>query len=391
MSLELVMLRPSHRLMALVVLLLSSLFLVACSDKEKPNAAGAGGPVEVGVVKVTAADVPLVAELPGRTSAFRKAEVRPQVSGIIQKRLFAEGASIKAGTALYQIDPASYDAALSSARAEQARAEANLAAATARESRYKNLITTKSISQQDYDDALAALGQANANLALAKAAVKTAQINLNYTKVLAPIDGVIGKSSVTEGALVTAGQTDVLAEIQQLDPIYVDVSQSAEALLQLRRQMLKGAVASSDKSPVQLIFGDGSVYEHKGYLQFAEVGVSESTGTVTLRAQFPNPDRLLLPGMFVRTRIEEGQRSNAVLVSQRGVIRDRTGGATIWIINAEGKAEIRNIKIGSAVGDQWLVLEGLSEGEQVIVEGLQKIKPGVSVTTVTATTAVNQE
>ncbi len=382
---------PSHRLMALAILLFSSLFLAACSDKEKPNAAAAGGPVAVGVVKVTAADVPLIAELPGRTSAFRKAEVRPQVSGIIQKRLFTEGASIKAGTALYQIDPASYEAALSSAKAEQARAEANLAAATARESRYKNLITTKSISQQDYDDALAALGQAKANLALAKAAVKTAQINLNYTKVLAPIDGVIGKSSVTEGALVTAGQADVLAEIQQLDPIYVDVSQSAEALLRLRRQMLKGAVASSDQSPVQLIFGDGSVYEHKGYLQFAEVGVSESTGTVTLRAQFPNPDRLLLPGMFVRTRIEEGQRSNAMLVSQRGVVRDRTGGATVWIINAESKAELRNIKVDSAVGDQWLVLEGLAEGDQVIVEGLQKIKPGVLVNAVTATSAVNQE
>jgi membrane fusion protein, multidrug efflux system len=382
--------RPFHRLMALAILLFSSLFLVACSDKEKPNA-GAGGPIEVGVVKVTAADVPLIAELPGRTSAFRKAEVRPQVSGIIQKRLFTEGASIKAGTALYQIDPASYDAALSSAKAEQARAEANLAAAAARESRYQNLITTKSISQQDYDDALAALGQAKANLALAKAAVKTAQINLNYTKVLAPIDGVIGKSSVTEGALVNAGQADVLADIQQLDPIYVDVSQSAEALLQLRRQMLKGAVARSEQSPVQLILGDGSVYEHKGYLQFAEVGVSESTGTVTLRAQFPNPDRLLLPGMFVRTRIEEGRRSNAMLVPQRGVVRDRNGGATAWVINAESKAEIRNIKIDSAVGDQWLVLEGLSEGEQVIVEGLQKIKPGVLVKTVAATTAANQE
>ena len=377
--------------LSLVMLLVCSIFLVACSDKEKPNAAGAGGPIEVGVVKVTAADVPLIAELPGRTSAFRKAEVRPQVSGIIQKRLFTEGASIKAGTALYQIDHASYDAALSSAKAEQARAEANLAAATARESRYQNLITSKSISQQDYDDALAALGQAKANLALAKAAVKTAQINLNYTKVLAPIDGVIGKSSVTEGALVNAGQADVLADIQQLDPIYVDVSQSAEALLQLRRQMLKGAVARSEQSPVQLIFGDGSVYEHKGYLQFAEVGVSESTGTVTLRAQFPNPDRLLLPGMFVRTRIEEGQRSNAMLVPQRGVVRDRNGGATAWVISAESKAEIRNIKIDSAVGDQWLVLEGLSEGEQVIVEGLQKIKPGVPVKTITATSAINQE
>jgi len=361
--------------------MLGSLWLTGC-EKEQTNTAVA--PVEVGVVRVMTADVPLEIELPGRTSAFRKAEVRPQVSGIIQKRLFTEGSEIKAGTPLYQIDPAPFEAAFNSAHAEQARAEANLAAAVARESRYKNLISTQSISKQDYDDALATLGQAKANVSLAKAAVQTARINLNYTKVRAPIDGVIGKSSVTEGALVSAGQVDVLADIQQLDPIYVDVSQSAEALLQLRRQMLKGSVAEKENAKVHLLLSDGSVYEHEGHLQFAEVGVNESTGTVTLRAQFPNPDRLLLPGMFVRTRLEEGLRTNSILVSQRGVTRGRTGEASVWVVNAEGKAEMRPIIVDRAIGDQWLVLDGLTIDDQIIVEGLQKIKPGVAVKTVPA-------
>ncbi|HEY0894596.1 MAG TPA: efflux RND transporter periplasmic adaptor subunit, partial [Cellvibrio sp.] len=309
---------------------------------------------------LSASDVPLQVELPGRTSAYRKAEVRPQVSGIIQKRLFVEGAEIKAGTPLYQIDPATYQAALSSAQAELARADANLAAATAKEARYKNLNSMKAISQQDYDDALANFGQTKANVAAAKAAVETAQISLKYTKVLAPIDGVISKSSVTEGALVNAGQADVLASIMQMDPIYVDVSQSAEELLQLRREMLKGDVAKTESAKVRLLLDDGSVYEHEGSLQFAEVGVNESTGTVVLRAQFPNPDRLLLPGMFVRTQLDEGVRTNSLLAPQRGITRDRTGNATAMVINKEGIVELRQLKTGRAVGDQWLVLEGLA-------------------------------
>lgn len=365
-------------------LFLCSLLLTAC-DKNKQEAIAK--PVEVGVVNVVVADVPLETELPGRTSAFRKAEVRPQVSGIIQKRLFVEGTEIKAGTPLYQIDPAPFEAALNSALAEQARAEANLAAAVARESRYKNLITSKSISQQDYDDALATLGQAKANVSLAKAAVQTAGINLNYTKVLAPIDGVIGKSSVTEGALVSAGQTDVLADIQQLDPIYVDVSQSAEELLHLRRQMLKGSIEGKKDAKARLLLADGSLYEHEGSLQFAEVGVNESTGTVILRAQFPNPDRLLLPGMFVRARLEEGLRNNSVLVSQRGVTRDRNGQASAWIVNAKNIVEVRAINVDRAVDGNWLVLDGLAAGDRVIVEGLQKVKPGAEVIAVPATIA----
>lgn len=370
-----------------VAAVIMGLMLSACDSKTAPGAA-TPVPVEVGVVTLGAADVPLQTELPGRTSAYRKAEVRPQVSGIIQKRLFDEGVEIKAGTALYQIDPATYEAALASAKAELARASATLAAAQAKETRYKNLSAIKAISQQDYDDALATLGQAKAGVSVAQAAVESASINLRYTRVLAPIDGVISKSSVTEGALVSAGQADVLANILQLDPIYVDVSQSAEELLQVRRQMKLGAVSASATAKVRLILGDGSVYEHEGQLQFTEVGVNESTGTVNLRAQFPNPDRLLLPGMFVRTQIEEGVRTNALLAPQRGISRDRTGSATAMVVNAEGNAELRQIKVGRALGDQWLVLDGLTLGDQLIVEGLQKVKPGAAVKAIPATTAV---
>ncbi|HTF96583.1 MAG TPA: efflux RND transporter periplasmic adaptor subunit [Cellvibrio sp.] len=365
------------------VVSLLGLLLTACDGKSS-GAKPAGGPIEVGVVEVTRSDVPLEAELPGRTSAYRKAEVRPQVSGIIQKRLFSEGSQIKAGTALYQIDPATFEAALASAMAELARAEANLAATVARESRYKELVAIKAISQQDYDDAMATLGQAKAGVQLAKAGVTTAKINLDYTKVLAPIDGVIGKSNVTEGALVNAGQADVLAEIQQLDPIYVDVSQSAEQLLQLRRQMTEGSVKAIDSAKVHLVLGDGTSYGHSGQLQFVEVGVNESTGTVILRAQFPNPDRLLLPGMFVRTTLEEGVRTNAILVSQRGVTRDRSGNATAMLVNNQGVVEMRSITVARTVGDQWLVLNGLEVGDKVIVEGLQKVKPGASAKAVPA-------
>lgn len=353
--------------------------LVSGCDSGAPAAAGGPAPVEVGVVSVSTRDVPLVAELPGRTTAFRKAEVRPQVAGIIQERLFEEGAEIKAGTQLYQIDSATYRAALATAQAELARAEANLAAAKAREARYKDLISAKAISQQDYDDALAALGQSNASIAAGKAAVETARINLEYTKVVAPISGVIGKSEVTEGALVTSGQAQVLATIQQLDPIYVDVSQSVNELLQIRRQMMSGNVSTNETAIVRLLLDDGSVYEHEGSLQFSEVGVNESTGTVTLRAIFPNPDRLLLPGMFVRTQVQEGILTNAISVPQQGVTRDRAGNATALVVSQEGLVELRQLKTSRAVGDQWLVEEGLAVGDQLIVEGLQKIAPGAPV------------
>ena len=365
-------------------------FALSACDSKAPAAAAQNQPIEVGVVTLAAQDVPLQVDLPGRTSAFRKAEVRPQVSGIIQKRLFEEGAEIKAGTPLYQIDPAIYEAALNSAKAELQRAQANADAAIARESRYKNLVKLKSISEQDYDDVLATSSQAKAAVAAAQAAVVTAQINLKYTKVLAPIDGVIGKSNVTEGALVSAGQAAVLAEIIQLNPIYVDVSQSVDEQLQLRRDMLKGHVSAIDSAKVRLLLDDGSVYEHEGVLEFAEVGVNESTGTVTLRAQFTNPDRLLLPGMFVRTQLDEGIRTNALLAPQRGITRDRSGNATAMVINDEGVVELRQLKTGRAVGDQWLILDGLAVGDQLIVEGLQKVKPGAPAKAVAPSTAAGE-
>lgn len=372
------------RLLALAAL--GSSLLLACGPKA-PADAPPPAPVAVGVIKVSAVEAPIQSELPGRTQAFRLAEVRPQVSGIIKKRLFTEGADIKAGTQLYQIDDASYRAALGTAQAELARGNANLAAAKAREARYKNLMASKAISQQDYDDALATLGQAEANMAAGKAAVEAANINLQYTRVLAPISGVIGKSAVTEGALVSAGQAQVLATIQQLDPIYVDVSQSADQMMALRRQMLKGVVSADKTAKVKLLLSDGSQYNHEGTLQFSEVGVSESTGTIVLRALFPNPDRLLLPGMFVRTQLQEGIQGNAIVVPQRGVTRDRSGNATVLLVNGENKVEVRQIKTSRALGDQWLVEEGLAEGDQVIVEGVQKVKPGAAVTAVPATIA----
>lgn len=368
----------------------SVLLLTACGSKSVPvDPMAAQGPVEVGVITVDVADVALTVELPGRTSAFRKAEVRPQVTGIIQKRLFEEGTEIEAGAQLYQIDAATYQAAEATAKAELARAEANIAATEARAKRYEDLASKQAISRQDYDDAIAALGQARASLAAGKAAVTAAGINLQYTKVMAPISGVIGKSSVTEGALVTAGQAEPLAIIQQLDPIYVDVSQSATQLLQLRRAILDGSVAKAEAAKVRLLLDDGSLYEHEGELQFSEVGVDESTGTVVLRAIFPNPDRLLLPGMFVRAQVQEGMRANAMLVPQRGISRNRSGNATALVVNSAGEVELRQLRTSRAVGNQWVVEEGLSVGDAVIVEGLQKIRVGVKVNAVPAQIATN--
>lgn len=368
----------------------SVLLLTACGSKSVPvDPMAAQGPVEVGVITVDVADVALTVELPGRTSAVRKAEVRPQVTGIIQKRLFEEGTEIEAGAQLYQIDAATYQAAEATAKAELARAEANIAATEARAKRYEDLASKQAISRQDYDDAIAALGQARASLAAGKAAVTAAGINLQYTKVMAPISGVIGKSSVTEGALVTAGQAEPLAIIQQLDPIYVDVSQSATQLLQLRRAILDGSVAKAEAAKVRLLLDDGSFYEHEGELQFSEVGVDESTGTVVLRAIFPNPDRLLLPGMFVRAQVQEGMRADAMLVPQRGISRDRSGNATALVVNSAGEVELRQLRTSRAVGNQWVVEEGLSVGDAVIVEGLQKIRVGVKVNAVPAQIATN--
>jgi membrane fusion protein (multidrug efflux system) len=371
----------------LTFLVVGSLGLLSACGPKAPVAAGDNSPVEVGVVVVSESSASITSDLPGRTSAYRKAEVRPQVSGIIQKRLFTEGAEVKAGAQLYQIDPAPFEAALMSAQADQSRAEATFAAAKARNDRFRSLTASKAISQQDLDDAQAVFAQAQAGLAGGKAAVENARINLKYTKVLAPISGVIGKSSVTEGALVSSGQAQILTTIQQLDPIYVDVSQSADELLKLRRQITSGKLSVPGEAKVNLVLNDGSRYAHEGRLQFAEVGVSESTGTVVLRALFPNPDKMLLPGMFVRTQVQEGIHAKAILVPQQGVTRDRSGNATALVVTKDSKVEVRSIKTSRAVGDKWLVDEGLAVGEQVIIEGLQKVKPGASVKAVPAQTA----
>lgn len=361
--------------------LVLALALLSACDSAQQNTMPTG-PAEVEVVTLAESDVTLTTELPGRTTAFRKAEIRPQVNGIIVKRLFQEGAEITAGEQLYQIDDASYKAAHATAQARLAEARAQLAAARARESRYKNLLAQKAISQQDYDDAQASFLQAEAAVKAAEAAVETAEISVEYSRVLAPISGRIGKSSVTEGALVTAGQPQPLAVIQQLDPIYIDVSQSVDQLLNIRRQILQGDLVSDAHPVVRLILDDGSVYSHEGKLEFSEVDVNESTGTVVSRALFPNPDHLLLPGMFVRAEIVEGTRPDSVLVPQRAVTHDRQGRATTLVVNGDNVVETRELATGRAVGDQWLVLSGLQAGEEVIVAGHQKVQPGVAVTTV---------
>ncbi|MTJ83608.1 MAG: efflux RND transporter periplasmic adaptor subunit [Telmatospirillum sp.] len=347
--------------------------LAACDGSEAGkdpagNAAGAG-PADVAVVTLAPERVPLIVELPGRTVASRMAEVRPQVGGILQKRLFEEGAEVKAGQQLYQIDPESYQAALSSALAELARVRANVAPLEAKAARYRDLAGIDAVSKQDDDDARAALAQARAQVQVALAAVETARINLKYTRVYAPIGGRISKSSMTEGALVTAGQAQALATITQLDPIYVDVSQPSQDVAPLRQ-------GPAGQGPVTLLLnGTGKVYDQTGRLQFSEVTVDPSTGTVQLRALFPNPRQDLYPGLFVRARIEQGLRDGALLVPQKAVTRSSDGSAAVWLAGPGDKAQRRAITVARVVGERWLVEEGLSAGERVVVEGGQKLHP----------------
>ncbi len=362
------------------------LSLTACQDKQ-PAATGALPPTEVTVVTLTPSDVNLTTELPGRAVAFRKAEVRPQVSGILQKRLFEEGAEVEAGQQLYQIDADRYEAAVQTAKANLAKAKANAATAQAREKRYSDLLAQKAISQQNYDDALATSRQAQADVAVSEAALVTAQIDLEYTKVIAPISGRIGKSNITEGALVSAQQAGILSTIHQLDPIYVDLAQPAARILELRRQIMSGELATRDSTPVTITLENGATYPHEGELQFAEMNVNESTGSVVVRALFPNPDHLLLPGMFVRAEILEGVRSQALLVPQRGVTRDREGNATALVVNSDNQVELRTLTTSRAIGNQWLVEKGLAAGDRVIVEGVQKVAPGATVSIIEASTA----
>jgi membrane fusion protein (multidrug efflux system) len=363
---------------ASIGILAASLLLDGCGKKQAP-VGPPQGPPEVGVLTVQPQRVTLSTELSGRTSPQHSAEVRPQVGGIVQKRLFTEGSNVKAGQALYQIDPASYQAAFASARASEARAEANLIPARLKEERYKDLVKIKAVSQQDYDDAYALLKQAEADVASTKAALETARINLAYTRITAPVSGRIGRSTITDGALVTASQPTALATIQQLDTMYVDVTQSSSDLIKLKQNLANGVMKKSDSTQVKLLLEDGSPYPQTGTLKFSEVTVDQSTGSVTLRAVFPNPKQVLLPGMFVRAVLVEGVNENAILIPQRGVTRTPKGDALVMTIGAEEKVEPRPIKVVRTVGDSWLVSDGLKTGDRVILEGLQKARPGTQV------------
>ncbi len=346
----------------------------------------AAGPVEVGVVTITPTPVTLTRELPGRTSAFRVAEVRARVNGIVLKKLFIEGSDVKEGQRLFLIDSAPYEAALDGARAALARAEANQANARLQGQRYADLVEDKAVSRQEYDTAMAAQKSAEADVAAARAAEQTARINVGYTAVTAPVSGRIGRAAVTEGAYVQAAQATLLATVQQLDPVYVDVTQSSDEVLKLRRDLESGKLQGAGKGQarVRLVTGDGREYAEAGTLQFTDVTVDPGTGSIALRALFPNPRGELLPGMFVRARLEEGVNPQALLVPQIGVTRDQKGVPVALVVNAEKKVERRQLVTDRAVGDTWLVTEGIKAGEQVIVEGLQKVRPGALVNPVPA-------
>ena len=356
-------------------------FSLAACGKQQPQQGPAAKP-QVGVVTLQTQQVSLFTELPGRTSAFRSAEVRPQVNGILQKRLFTEGGEVKAQQQLYQIDPALYQAQYDSSKAALARAEAQARTAGLLVQRYKPLAESRAVSRQTYDDAVAARDQAAADVQSAKASLDTARINLVYTKVLSPISGIIGRSAVTEGALVTANQTTPIATVQQIDPIYVDVTQSSVQLLRLKRALASGMLKQSggeQSAEVTLTLEDGTTYRQAGKLQFSEVTVDPTSGSVLVRAVFPNPDRQLLPGMYVRARLSEGVAPQGLLVPQRGVTRNTRGEPTALVVNAQNKIELRALKTDRAVGDQWLVTDGVKPGEKVIVEGLQQARPGAEV------------
>ncbi|MPT19188.1 MAG: MexA family multidrug efflux RND transporter periplasmic adaptor subunit [Pseudomonas sp.] len=358
---------------AIAVAMLS---LTGCQESSAPQTQQTP---QVGVITLEAKPFTLTSEVPGRTSAYRIAEVRPQVNGIIQKRLFTEGSEVKAGQQLYQIDPATYEAAYKSAQATQLSAKSL-------SDRYKLLVNDKAVSQQAYDEARAASLQADA-------ALEQARIDLRYTKVMAPISGRIGRSAVTEGALVSNGQANAMATIQQLDPIYVDVTQSSKELLRLRRDMAEGRLqkASENAAKVALKLEDGSRYAHEGTLEFSEVAVDESTGSVTLRAVFPNPDHLLLPGMFVHAELLSGVKQNAILAPQQGVTRNQRGEPTAMVVGADNKVEQRVLKADRTAGSAWLVEDGLQEGDRLITEGLQFVQPGAEVKAVPATNVKTEQ
>ena len=374
----------SPRTSGAIAVLCATVIMAGCSKKqEAPHAQQAP---QVVVFTVNPAALPMTVDLPGRTNAYQVADVRPQVGGLIQKRLFVEGSDVKAGAALYQIDPATFQAAYNSAKAALSKAKANLLTAGPKAARYKELVAIEGVSRQDYDDAVAAFEQSKADVESATAALETANINLKYSTVTAPISGRTSTSTVTAGALVTAGQANALTTVQQLDPIYVDVTQSSTDLLRLKRQLADGSLkkAGDGQAKVSLLLPDGSKYSEPGKLQFSGVTVDPTTGNVVLRALFPNPKGDLLPGMYVRAQLETGVNDSAITVPQVGVTRNQKGEATAMILNKEGKVEQRVLVTGGTVCDNWLVTSGLAAGDRVIVEGLQKIKPGAPAVAVPA-------
>lgn len=364
--------------LAAILMLSGPVVLSGCDDKSQHSAQGTAP--EVGVMTLKTTDVEMTTELPGRTSAYKIAEVRPQVSGIILKRNFTEGTDIKAGQSLFQINPAPYQATYDSAVGDLAKAQANARIAQLTLQRYKPLLGTQYISKQDYDTAAATVAQNNAAVRSAQAAVEAAKVNLGFTKVSSPISGRIGRTLVTEGALVVNGQTTALATVQQLDPLYVDLVQSSDDYTRLRNQINSGQIArGAEKAPITLILNDGTPLKQQGTLEFSDVTVDQSTGSITLRALVPNPDHSLLPGMFVRARVALGTRQNAILVPQQAIIRTASGAATAMVVGADNKVEIRQVNAETAIGDKWLVTSGLKPGERVITVGIQRASQGATV------------
>jgi len=367
------------------LLLLLLWVLTACEAPVVAAEKGPGGPVEVGVVTLAPTAVTLTRELPGRVSARRVAEVRARVNGIVEARLFTEGSDVKAGQLLYRIEAAPFEANLAAARASLARAEATLVRARSTARRDETLLGSNTVSREVAENSAAALQAAEADVAAGRAAVKTAKINLDYTRVSAPVAGRIGRSAVTEGAYVQQSAATLMATIQQLDSVYVDVTQSSTELLRLRRELATDELqAAGEAAKVTLLLEDGRVYPETGTLQFTDVTVDAGTGSIALRALFPNPRGELLAGMFVRARLEQGEDPRALLVPQRAVTRDPKGQAIALVVNAEHKVERRQLVADRAIGNAWLVTEGLAAGDQVIVDGLQKVRPGAEVVAVPA-------
>lgn len=365
-----------------LTLALLGVILAGCSGGEQAGAGAQGGAPEVSIVTLKATSQQIERELPGRTSPFRVAEIRPQVGGIVQQRFFTEGAHVKAGELLYQINPEVYQAAFASAKANLDRVEASLVTLKLKAERYKELVAVHGVSRQEFDDAQAAKQQAQADVAAARAALDSARINLAYSRVTSPISGVIGKSAVTEGALLSVGQAAALATVQQLDPVYVDISQSSAELLRLKREF--GHEAGQSGIPVRIVLEDGSVHKEAGKLEFTDVTVDAGTGSVSLRVLVPNPQRDLWPGMFVRARLQQAEVKDALLVPQQALSRTPTGEASVMLLGKDDKVEARTVTATRTIGNRWLVSQGLSAGDRVIVEGLQKIRPGIAVKAIPA-------